>query len=58
MSPPPTPGFLRHLWLLWGLRLQIGLKEVATGDSMPKTPPGFTEASAGETPVAHLRAVA
>ena len=39
-------------------RLQIGLKEVATGDSMPKTPPGFTEASAGEAPVAHLRAVA
>jgi len=29
-------------------RLQIGLKEVATGDSMPKDP--FTEASAGEAP--------
>ncbi len=25
MSAPPVPGFLRHLWLLWGLRLQIGL---------------------------------
>lgn len=25
MSPPPVPGFLRHLWLLWGLRLRIGL---------------------------------
>ena len=37
-------------------RLQIGLKEVATGDSMPKDP--FTEASAGEAPLAHLRAVA
>jgi hypothetical protein len=37
-------------------RLQIGLPEVATGDSMPK--PGFTEASAAEAPVAQLRAVA
>jgi ABC-2 type transport system permease protein len=25
VNPPPVPGFLRHLWLLWGLRLQIGL---------------------------------
>lgn len=25
MSPPPVPGFFRHLWLLWGLRFQIGL---------------------------------
>jgi len=25
VSPPPAPGFLRHLWLLWGLRLKIGL---------------------------------
>jgi ABC-2 type transport system permease protein len=25
VSPTPVPGFLRHLWLLWGLRLQIGL---------------------------------
>ncbi|MBN1207584.1 MAG: hypothetical protein JXB05_22135, partial [Myxococcaceae bacterium] len=25
MSARPVPGFLRHLWLLWGLRLQIGL---------------------------------
>jgi ABC-2 type transport system permease protein len=25
VSPPPVPGFFRHLWLLWGLRLQIGL---------------------------------
>lgn len=37
-------------------RLQIGLKEVATGDSMPKD--AFLEASAGEAPAAHLRAVA
>ena len=38
-------------------RLQIGLKEVASGDSVPKVP-GFTEGSAAEAPVAHLRAVA
>jgi ABC-2 type transport system permease protein len=25
VSPPPVPGFFRHLWLLWGLRLSIGL---------------------------------
>ncbi|HZI02824.1 MAG TPA: hypothetical protein VEZ71_02315, partial [Archangium sp.] len=25
MSRPPAPGFLRHLELLWGLRLAIGL---------------------------------
>ncbi|SEU14250.1 hypothetical protein [Stigmatella erecta] len=25
MSPPRAPGFFRHLGLLWGLRLQIGL---------------------------------
>ncbi len=25
MSAPPVPGFFRHLWLLWGLRLMIGL---------------------------------
>jgi len=37
-------------------RLQIGLKEVATGDAVPK--PGFTEAAAAEVPVAQLRAVA
>jgi len=24
-QPPRPPGFLRHLWLLWGLRLAIGL---------------------------------
>ncbi len=40
-------------------RVQIGLKEVASGDTVPKTPvPGFTEASANEAPVAQLRAVA
>ncbi|HYD11324.1 MAG TPA: hypothetical protein VEC11_00600 [Allosphingosinicella sp.] len=39
-------------------RLQIGLAEVASGDTVPKTPPGFTEAAAGEAPVAQLRAVA
>jgi ABC-2 type transport system permease protein len=25
MSRPAVPGFLRHLWLLWGLRFDIGL---------------------------------
>jgi ABC-2 type transport system permease protein len=25
MSRPAAPGFFRHLWLLWGLRLNIGL---------------------------------
>lgn len=25
MNRPAAPGFLRHLWLLWGLRLNIGL---------------------------------
>jgi ABC-2 type transport system permease protein len=25
VSAPPVPGFFRHLWLLWGLRLMIGL---------------------------------
>ncbi len=39
-------------------RLQIGLKEVASGDLNPKVPPGFTEAAAAEAPVAQLRAVA
>jgi hypothetical protein len=38
-------------------RLQIGLKEVASGDSVPKVP-GFTEGVAVEAPVAQLRAVA
>ena len=39
-------------------RLQIGLAEVASGDTVPKVPPGFTEASAGEAPALQLRAVA
>ena len=39
-------------------RVQIGLKEVASGDTVPKTPPGFTEAGTREAPVAQLRAVA
>jgi len=40
-------------------RLQIGLKEVASGDTVPKVPvPGFTEGAASEAPVAQLRAVA
>jgi hypothetical protein len=39
-------------------RLQIGLREVASGDMVPKVPPGFTEAGASEAPVAQLRAVA
>ena len=38
--------------------VQIGLQEVATGDSVPKVPTGFPEAAAGESPVAQLRAVA
>ena len=29
MSRPAAPGFLRHLWLLWGLRLRIGLNQGA-----------------------------
>lgn len=39
-------------------RVQIGLAEVAAGDTVPKVPPGFTEASAAGTPAAQLRAVA
>jgi hypothetical protein len=39
-------------------RVQIGLKEVATGDTSPKVPPPFTEGAAIEGPVAQLRAVA
>ena len=39
-------------------RQLIGLREVATGDSTPKVPPGFTEAEAGEPAIAQLRAVA
>ena len=40
-------------------RVQIGLKEVASGDTVPKVPiPGFTEGAADEAPVAQLRAVA
>ncbi|WNG50032.1 hypothetical protein F0U60_42355 [Archangium minus] len=27
MSRPATPGFFQHLWLLWGLRLNIGLNQ-------------------------------
>jgi hypothetical protein len=40
-------------------RVQIGLREVASGDTVPKTPiPGFTEGAADSAPVAQLRAVA
>jgi hypothetical protein len=40
-------------------RVQIGLREVASGDTVPKTPiPGFTEAAADAAQVAQLRAVA
>ena len=39
-------------------RLQIGLNPVATGDTVPKVPPPFTEGSTDVTPVAQLRAVA
>lgn len=38
-------------------RLQIGLREVASGDSVPKVPNPLTEGAAVEAPVA-LRAVA
>lgn len=27
MSRPAVPGFFRHLWLLWGLRFNIGLNQ-------------------------------
>ncbi|AKQ68716.1 hypothetical protein A176_005628 [Myxococcus hansupus] len=27
MSRPAVPGFFRHLWLLWGLRFDIGLNQ-------------------------------
>jgi ABC-2 type transport system permease protein len=27
MNRPAAPGFFRHLWLLWGLRLNIGLNQ-------------------------------
>jgi hypothetical protein len=39
-------------------RLQIGLREVATGDTQPKVPAPFTEGAANEAPLAQLRAVA
>ena len=39
-------------------RVQIGLNPVATGDTVPKVPPGFTEGAAREAPAARLRAVA
>jgi hypothetical protein len=39
-------------------RQQIGLRAVATGDTVPKVPPGFTEGATREAPVAQLRAVA
>ncbi len=40
-------------------RLQIGLREVDAGDTVPKVPvPGFTEGTASESPIAQLRAVA
>ncbi len=29
LARPKPPGFLRHLWLLWGLRLRIGLNRGA-----------------------------
>ena len=39
-------------------RQQIGLQEIATGDTVPKVPPGFTGAATREAAVAQLRAVA
>lgn len=39
-------------------RVQIGLREVASGDTVPKTPIPFTEGSADSAPVVQLRAVA
>lgn len=38
-------------------RAQIGLKEVAAGDSVPKVPNIFTDAESKSTVSAHLRAV-
>ena len=39
------------------VRQQIGLHEVASGDSVPKVPPGFTEGKSDTAPRARLRAV-
>ncbi len=48
MSPPPVPGFFRHLWLLWGLRFQIGLNQgsgrnrlLAVGSFVLSSAPGL-----------------
>jgi hypothetical protein len=39
-------------------RQQIGLQEIAAGDSVPKTPGFFTEGLSAATPIARLRSVA
>ena len=39
------------------VRQHIGLQEVDSGDTVPKVPPGFTEAGTGNAPRARLRAV-
>ncbi|MFY0573567.1 hypothetical protein ACN28S_03630 [Cystobacter fuscus] len=34
MSRPAAPGLLRHLWLLWGLRLNLGLNQGRGGSRL------------------------
>ena len=34
MSRPPAPGLLRHLGLLWGLRLTLGLNQGPRGSRL------------------------
>jgi len=48
MSGPAVPGFLRHLWLLWGLRFAIGLNRgpgrsrlMAVGVFLASSAPGL-----------------
>ncbi|QSQ19847.1 hypothetical protein JY651_31775 [Pyxidicoccus parkwayensis] len=48
MSRPAVPGFLRHLWLLWGLRFDIGLNRgpgksrlLAVGVFLASSAPGL-----------------
>lgn len=47
MSRPAVPGFFRHLWLLWGLRFNIGLNQgpgksrlLAVGSFLASSAPG------------------
>ncbi|WP_338869826.1 hypothetical protein [Myxococcus stipitatus] len=48
MSRPAVPGFFRHLWLLWGLRFNIGLNQgpgrsrlLAVGAFLASSAPGL-----------------